>query len=213
LRPVCKHITQTMGVQYHFSHTVTAIERQSNNKITVDCGEHAIEADAIVISAGINSVPLLKPLGIALPLQAAESYSAVSTLKTTEYAPSVTLIDETNRVCISRLGHRLRLTGLIGFVPYTQTPHKKAVNTLHKIANDFFPNAVNYSNASIWSRTFALTPNGLPLLGTTSYGNIFVNTGHGANGWAAAVATAKLLTDHIMDHATEIDTTGLFTHL
>lgn len=208
-----KNITQTMGVQYHFAHNVKTIERQSNNKITVDCGTQAILADAVIVSAGVNSAPLLKPLGITLPLFAAESYSSVSTLKTTEYAPSISLVDESNRVCITRLGNRLRLSGLIGFVPRTQTPHKKAVHALHKIANDFFPNAVNYSNANIWSRTFAFTPNGLPLLGTTSYGNIFVNTGHGVNGWAAAVATAKLLTDHIMDSDTAIDTTGLFTHL
>ena len=208
-----KNLTQAMGVQYHFGHNVKSIVRHSNNGITVDCGGTAIKADAVVMSAGINSAVLLKPLGIALPLYCAESYTSVSTLKTTEYAPSISLIDESNRVCISRLGNRLRLTGLIGFVPHTKTPHKKAVHALHNIANDFFPNAVNYNNASIWSRTLALTPNSLPLLGTTSYGNIFVNTGHGVNGWATAVATARLLTDHIMDRETEIDTTGLFTHV
>lgn len=208
-----KTLTQAMGVQYHFGHNVKSIERHGNNGITVDCGNIAIKADAVVMSAGVNSAALLKPLGVALPLYCAESYTSVSTLKTTEYAPSISLIDETNRVCISRLGNRLRLTGLIGFVPHTKTPHKKAVHALHNIANDFFPNAVNYNNASIWSRTLALTPNSLPLLGTTSYGNIFVNTGHGVNGWAAAVATARLLTDHIMDRETEIDTTGLFTHV
>lgn len=208
-----KNITQAMGVQYHFAHNVKSIVRHDNNSITVDCGANAIQADAIVMCAGVNSSPLLKPLGIVLPLYPAESYTSVSTLKTTEYAPSISLVDESNRVSITRLGNRLRLTGLIGFLPHTKVPHKKAVHALNTIANDFFPNAVNYNNASIWSRTFAMTPNGLPLLGTTSYGNIFVNTGHGVNGWAAAVATGRLLTDHIMDRATDIDISGLFTHI
>lgn len=208
-----KNIIQGMGVQFHFDQNVTAIERHSNNTVTIHCGDHTINAEAVVVSAGINSAALLKQLDITLPLYAAESYTALATLKTTDYSPSVAFIDETNRVSITRLGNRLRLSGLIGFVPNTQTPHPKAVHSLHKIANDFFPHAVNYNTASIWSRTFGLTPNGLPLLGTTSYGNIFVNTGHGVNGWASAVATAKLLTDHIMDNPADIDTTGLFSHM
>lgn len=209
-----KNIVQTLGVQFHFSQSIKSIERHTSGKITLHTdSQQTFTADAVILTAGMQSAQLLKPLGVALPLYPVESYTAVATLKTTEYAPSTTLIDESYRVSIARLGNRLRISGLMGFVPHTKEPHKLAAHTLTKIANDYFPNAVNYNNAKVWGRTFALMPNGLPLLSTTSYGNIFVNTAHGMNGWAAAVGTAKILTDHIMDHDTEIDTSGLISHL
>jgi D-amino-acid dehydrogenase len=208
-----KTITQALGVKFLFNSPVQSIERQDNNSIHIHCRDLTLRAEAVVVCAGVQSASLVKPLGITLPLYPAESYSSVFNLKTTEYAPSLTLIDETNRVSIARLGNRLRLTGLIGFVPHTLTPHKKAVHALHKIGYELFPNAVNYSSATSWSRTIALTPNGLPLLGATSHGNIFINTGHGINGWAAAVASAKILSDHLLERPTEIDVTGLFNHI
>src|SRR5450830_1236740 len=88
-------------------------------------------------------------------------------------------------------------------------PHVKAISSLLKVANDYYPNAANFNTASFWSSTFALQPNGMPLTGATTHGNIFVNTGHGAHGWAAAVGSAKLLADAMAGRETEIDSDGL----
>jgi D-amino-acid dehydrogenase len=68
------------------------------------------------------------------------------------------------------------------------------LRNLLKIAGDYYPNAANYNQAHFWSNTMALLPHGLPVVGPTRHGNVFVNVGHGA-GWAASVGSARLLSD------------------
>jgi D-amino-acid dehydrogenase len=83
------------------------------------------------------------------------------------------------------------------------------VNTLVKVADDWFPNAANYRAASFWCAPTAMLPEGVPLIGPTRYSNVFVNTGHGSAAWALAAGSGKLMADIITGRRTEIDTDGL----
>jgi D-amino-acid dehydrogenase len=87
--------------------------------------------------------------------------------------------------------------------------HQKAVNTLVKVGDDWFPNAANYRTATFWCGPAASLPEGVPLIGTTKYGNVFVNAGHGSSAWALAAGSGKVLADVISDRRPEIDTDGL----
>jgi hypothetical protein len=70
----------------------------------------------------------------------------------------------------------------------------KALRNLLKIAGDYYPNAANYNQAHFWSNTMALCRTACRV-GPTRHGNVFVNVGHGATGWAASVGSARLLSD------------------
>ena len=202
-------IAQSMGVQFHFSQTVQAIRPELGGRVSLDVGSQNLTVDGVVLAAGMENITLLKPLGMTLPLCAVQSYNAMAAVKNLDEAPNTALFDETYKVAIARIGNRIRVSGLLGFLPRTELPHPKAINSLLKVANDFYPNAANFNTANFWSSTFALQPNGMPLVGATTHGNIFINTGHGANGWSAAVGSAKLLADAISGRETEIDSSGL----
>ncbi|MFX6006769.1 hypothetical protein ABTF07_19545, partial [Acinetobacter baumannii] len=88
---------------------------------------------------------------------------------------SMALHDDSYKVSMTRLGSRIRISGLLGFVPQSQTLPPKALRTLLKIAGDYYPTAANYNQAHFWSNTMALLPHGLPVVGPTRQGNVFVN--------------------------------------
>lgn len=204
-----KGLAQSMGVAFHFSETVRTMEHQGK-QVTLHLDNGTFTADAVILCCGMQAAQLLRSTGVHLPLAPVQSYTAVASLKTVEFAPQGTVYDDTYRVAISRLGNRIKISGLLGFVPHTEAPDPKAVRTLLRIASDYFPNAVNYSNMNVLGRTFALTPNGMPLVGMANTSNVFINTAHGVHGWAQAVATSQLLTDYIMGNPSAIETSGLF---
>jgi D-amino-acid dehydrogenase len=207
-------IAQSLGVQFHFSQSVKAIRPEFGGRVSIDVAgddvaDSTLTVDGVVLAAGMQNMQLLKPLGMSLPLCPIQSYNAMAAVKNLDEAPNTALFDETYKVAIARVGNRIRVSGLLGFLPKTDQPHVKAISSLLKVANDYYPNAANFNTASFWSSTFALQPNGMPLTGATTHGNIFVNTGHGAHGWAAAVGSAKLLADAMAGRETEIDSDGL----
>ena len=50
-----------------------------------------------------------------------------------------------------------------------------------------------------------MTPDNPPLLGPTSYKNLFLNTGHGTLGWTMACGSGRLIADLVSGRAPEID--------
>lgn len=49
-----------------------------------------------------------------------------------------------------------------------------------------------------------MTPDGTPIIGPTSVGNLWVNTGHGTLGWTMAAGSARVLSDLISGRTPEI---------
>lgn len=204
-------IAQSIGVQFHFSQSVKSIRPEFGGRVSIELSHAApsLMVDGVVLAAGMENTHLLKPLGVTLPLYPVQSFSAMATIKNPDATPSTALYDETYKVAIARVGNRMRVSGLLGFLPASGHPPARAIGGLLKIANDYYPDAANFNTASFWSNTFALQPNGMPLVGTTVHNNIFVNTGYGAHGWPAAVGAARLLADVMAERGSEIDREGL----
>ncbi len=207
-----RNAAQQLGVSFHFDSTVTAIRAEFGGRVALEVQSPQLASqltvDAVVVAAGMSSAPLLQPLATDLPLRALQSYSALVPVKNPDDAPRMALFDDSYKVAMTRLGGRIRITGLLGFVPPSQTIPPKALRNLLKIAGDYYPNAANYNQAHFWSNTMALLPHGLPLFGPTRHGNIFVNVGHGATGWAASVGSARLLSDLVTGDQPEIPVDG-----
>lgn len=203
-----KQIAMSMGVQFIFGNSVSAIA-QDGNGLVLNLDGTPFPADAIVLAAGAESARMLKDLGIDTPLFAVKSYAATATIKDPDAAPLAALMDETYRVSITRMGNRIRLAGTAELASRPAAVSETAQRTLRKVGNDWFPNAANYNNANFWYGLQATLPDGPPLIGATPIRNLFVNIGHGANGWAMAAGAGKLVADIISERAPEIDLDGL----
>lgn len=203
-----KHIAESMGVTFHFNSSVSAISSEGG-RVSIHIDDRTFTADAVVIAAGFDSVQLLEPLGIHIPLYPVKGYSATAVIKDFEQAPLSALIDESYDVAITRMGNRVRVAGIADLGSRGTELHETALRTLVKVGDDWFPNAANYHTANYWCGLRPTLPDETPLLGPTTVDNVFVNIGHGSAGWAMAAGSGKILSDLVSGHAPDIDTSGL----
>jgi D-amino-acid dehydrogenase len=203
-----KTVATDLGVEFHFNSTVSALHAEGN-RVGMLIDDRAFSADAVVIAAGVDSVRLLEPLGIHLPLCGVRGYSATAFIKNFEHAPLAAVIDETYKTAITRMGSRVRIAGTAEIGARGTQLRAAALRTLAKVGDDWFPDAANYSTATFWSGVRPMLPDGPPVLGASPIRNIYLNVGHGSAGWAMAPGSGKLLADIMSGHTPEIDLDGL----
>lgn len=200
-----KQAAQALGVTFHFGADVKSISTQ-DRKIGLQVEDREYTADAVVVAAGIESAPLLMPLGIQVPLVTVKGYTATATIKDFEQAPRSAIMDEAHKVGLARMGNRIRISGLAELGAKTMDMDDTAISSLIKIAEDWFPNAANYASAQFWCGAKPMLPDGPPLIGATPIKNVYVNIGHGPTGWTMAAGSAKLLADIVSKSTPDLDT-------
>jgi D-amino-acid dehydrogenase len=203
-----RHIVASMGVHFYFTSNVESIASHAGHvALRVDGQEFS--ADAVVIAAGVDSVPLLAALGIRVPIYPVRGYSITANIKNFDQAPRLTVLDEAYKTAITRLGTRVRVAGTAELGAPSPKLRDAALRTLAKVGSDWFPQAANYATGTIWSNACTMLPDGPPLLGATPVRNVYVNIGHGAAGWAMAPGSGKVVADLISGRSPEIDVDGL----
>lgn len=197
------------GVEFRFGVDVQAAEMALGRVGSLRTSAGPVRADAYVIAGGVDSLKLLEPIGIRLPLLAVKGYSATAAITAFEHAPFISVMDETYKVAITRLGNRLRVAGTAELGTRTMALRDGPLRTLMKVAHDWFPFAATYRLAKFWVGARPMLPDGPPVLGRTPIGNLYLNTGHGSTGWVMAVGSARVVSDLIAGREPEIDLEGL----
>jgi D-amino-acid dehydrogenase len=203
-----RNAAQQMGVAFHFDSKVDEIAADGAG-VALRVGDQRFHADAVVLATGAESIGFLRKLRLKPPFYPVKSYSATVFIRDFDHAPCASVLDETYKINLSRLGTRVRLAGTaeIGFpVPELR---ETALRTLVKVGEDWFPQAANYNTASFWSGVTPMLPDGGPLLGPTPLANVWLNISGAHHGWAMAVGAGRLVSDMISGHAPQIDTSGL----
>ena len=129
---------------------------------------------------------LVKPLGIHLPVYPVKGYSSDHAHREPDAAPVSTVMDETFKVGITRLGDRIRVGGTAELAGYSQRLRAPRRATLEHSVTDLFPRGGDVSSAEFWTGLRPMTPDGTPVVGPTRYRNLCTNTGHGTLGWTMA---------------------------
>jgi D-amino-acid dehydrogenase len=169
--------------------------------------------DAVVVCAALGAPALLRPHGLKLPLQAVYGYSVTAPLRHNDHhpdqAPRSALMDERYKVAISRLGSRVRVAGSAEFGGSLDRLSPRALATLYKVLDDWFPGAAQTHQAQAWKGARPMLPDGPPVLGASGIEGVWLNLGHGSSGWALACGSARLLAGAIAGRPAPIDIEGL----
>ncbi|MGR7997235.1 D-amino acid dehydrogenase [Xanthobacter sp. ZOL 2024] len=194
-----------MGVTFRYGQTIEALRHEGGRitGVTLKGGEVAT-ADLYVVAMGSYSPALVAPLGIRLPIYPVKGYSLTLPITDPQAAPESTVMDETYKVAITRLGDRIRVGGtaeLAGFDLRLRDPRRQ---TLAFSVSDLFPDGGDLDKASFWTGLRPMTPDGTPIVGPTPFANLFTNTGHGTLGWTMACGSGKVLADLIGGGAPDI---------
>jgi D-amino-acid dehydrogenase len=202
-------LARDAGVGCRFGVAVQALETADGRVTGVITDQGRLEADRYLVALGCAGEGLLRPLGVEIPVYPVKGYSVTLELDGWNGAPQVPLVDSGRKLAIVRLGDRLRLAGTAELAGYDTTLNPaRGVNLLDSLRT-LLPAAPNFSTVRHWTGLRPMTPDGVPILGPTSYRNLFLNLGHGHLGWTMACGSGKLLADLLTGRPPEIDLAGM----
>ncbi|HEX2542322.1 MAG TPA: D-amino acid dehydrogenase [Caldimonas sp.] len=197
------------GAEFRFGVHVRGLVRSGERLfgVATDTGTYA--ADAYVLALGSYSPLLLRPIGLRLPVYPVKGYSITVPITDAAGAPESTVMDETHKVAVTRLGDRIRAGGTAELAGYTLKLHEARRRTLAHVVTDLFPRGGDVSRADFWCGLRPMTPDGTPVIGATPIANLFLATGHGTLGWTMAAGTARIIADVVSGRTPGIDLAGL----
>jgi D-amino-acid dehydrogenase len=199
-----------LGVNFECGVEINDIQTLHGNVSCIETRSGNYTADNYVIALGADSPLLLKPLGIFLPIYPVKGYSITLPVKEDIDAPQGSLLDETYKVAITRLGDNVRVAGIAELNGYDKKLSAKGETITTFVINNIFPKATKETTDNeFWTGLRPMTPDGTPVIGKTSYKNLFLNTGHGTLGWTMGLGSGKLISLVISGESTQIDMEGL----
>lgn len=161
--------------------------------------QRTLKADAFVAALGSHTAPLLRPLGVYLNIYPAKGYSATFKLRHPERASVVSMIDDTRKIAISRLGDTVRVAGtaeMAGYDTGLDSPTAQVrCAALVKRYEEIFPGVADTREANFWAGLRPSTPDNIPYIGRTRIGRLWVNAGHGTLGWTHGAGSGRALAE------------------
>ena len=207
---LAKHC-EAAGVHFQFNQHIEQLEKNGNAIDAVQL-RHAhsgqtirLAADAFVVACGSYTTPLLKTVGIHVPIYPGKGYSATLPLLKPGEAPMVSMIDDAKKCAMSRLGNHLRIAGTIelsGFDLHLDTPlARKRCDMLVQRVEEVMPGVADTrtpeqgGNPAYWCGLRPATPTNIPLIGRTKMNKLWINAGHGTLGWTHGAGSGKALAE------------------
>ena len=202
-------LAKARGVRFLMGRDIRRIHARGGQITHVETSEGLVSADAYLVALGSFSPLLLAPLGMRLPVYPIKGYSITVPIVEEEASPVSTLLDESYKVAITRLGDRIRVGGMAELSGFTNDLPQNRRNTLEHSVGTLFPGAGDLSRATFWSGLRPMTPDSTPIIGPTRISNLFLNTGHGTLGWTMACGSGQVIADIIEGRAPLIETADL----
>lgn len=201
------------GAQFLYGHDVTRLETAGGAIAAVQVRDAAtrvtqrLVADDVVVACGSYTAPLLRQVGVDLPIYPGKGYSATFKLKKPGDAPFVSTIDDEVKVAMSRLGDELRVAGTIevsGWNATLDTPLAQArCRMLAERIERVLPGVCDTrtesegGNPRFWTGLRPATPTNIPYIGRTRVRGLWVNAGHGTLGWTHGAGSGKAMAELI----------------
>lgn len=201
------------GARFLFNHDVQRLEQAGGAIEAVRVRDREtgavqrLRADDVVVACGSYTAPLLRQVGVDLPIYPGKGYSATFKLKQPQRAPYVSTIDDEVKVAISRLGDELRVAGTIEVSGYDATLDsglaRARCRMLAERIERILPGVCDTrgeeegGNPRFWTGLRPATPTNIPYIGRTKVRGLWVNAGHGTLGWTHGAGSGKALAELI----------------
>ncbi|MEO1964678.1 D-amino acid dehydrogenase [Hyphomonas sp.] len=200
---------KSFGTDFRFGQTVCSLEGDRHGITGARTSLGVVNADAFIVALGSFSPFLLRNFGIRPPIYPVKGYSLTADIVDEDRAPVSTVMDETYKVAITRLGNRIRIGGIAELSGFKTSLPADRRSTLEQSARSLFPEAGDFTSASFWTGLRPMTPDGTPIIGATHIPNLYLNTGHGTLGWTMACGSAQVISSQIAGRNPDIDASDL----
>jgi len=193
------------GARFEFGAEVSATEHRARGGLRIgwtrqDGEAGAVQADAVVVCAGVASRRFAAMLGDRVNVYPVKGYSITVHLDdegSRAAAPTVSLLDEATKIVTSRLGRdRFRVAGTAEFNGENRDIRADRIRPLVEWTEGMFP-GVSTARVVPWAGLRPMTPSLMPRIGRGRRPGVFYNTGHGHLGWTLSAATAQMVADAV----------------
>jgi D-amino-acid dehydrogenase len=208
-------LCQQRGATFLYEHDILGIDTAGGAVQGVRVGDQlsgkrsVLTAEAYVAALGSHTAPLLRPLGVYLNIYPAKGYSATFALRQPERASVVSMIDDTRKIAISRLGDTIRVAGtaeMAGYDSGIDNPRSQLrCAALVKRYEELFPGVADTSQPNFWAGLRPSTPNNVPYIGRSRIGRLWLNAGHGTLGWTHGAGSGRALAELMSGLQPELD--------
>lgn len=183
---LCKVLESKYGVEFKFGMEV-------NGKL--------LGYDAVVIANGVGSTRLANTIGDTLDVYPVKGYSITINVSddNMKYVPKVSLLDDEAKIVTSTLGNRFRVAGTAELAGEDYDIRRDRIEPLLNWVHTNFPN-INTSDYTQWACLRPMAPDMMPIVKQSKVDSrVFYHTGHGHLGWTLSPATAKKLTNAVLN--------------
>jgi D-amino-acid dehydrogenase len=188
------------GVEIREGCELRSIARRPGGwELGVDSGE-AVATERVVVSAGLPTAPLLRGLGVRIPLLGARGYSVTIAGRGTPPRHALYLAEA--KLGLSPFHGGVRVAGVFELGARSADVAPGVGERLLAAARPYLAGWKPVADAPVeaWAGLRPATPDGLPLIGALpGLDGVFLATGHGMLGVTLAPATADLLAALVLE--------------
>ncbi|WP_191600564.1 D-amino acid dehydrogenase [Marinomonas algicola] len=198
-----------LGVTFQFNENIQSITKSGSRVTGVATNQGEQTFDKVLVCLGSFSTKLLNTIGIKLPVYPVKGYSLTVPITDVQYAPISTVMDETYKVAVTRLGDRIRAAGTAELNGYNLDLPESRTNTINHVVSDLFGQSCDLDKAEYWTGLRPMTHDGTPIIGMTDLQGLYLNTGHGTLGWTMSCGSGQVIADLMLGEHPKIDTHDL----
>jgi len=171
--------------------------------VRVRTADAFVEADAVVLAAGVHSAGLAALLGNRVPLASERGYHVM--LEAPEVMPRVPIASGEGKYFATPMEDGLRIAGTVELASVDAPADDRRADALLAGARRLFP-ALRCGRHTRWMGHRPSLPDSLPVIGRSRHAsNAMLAFGHGHVGLTAAAPTADIVADLCAGDAPSID--------
>lgn len=162
-----------------------------------------VHAQEVVLAAGCWTPALGARCGVRVPIQPAKGYSL--TMPMPPQGPRCRMLLGEKHVAVAPMGDRLRLSGWFELGRFDGALPPARLAQVEAAARSRLRLPRELANAQAWAGFRPVTPDGLPIVGRSSVGNLAFACGHAMLGMTMAPATGRLTAQTLCGQPPDLD--------
>lgn len=205
-----------LGVTFRFNTTVKGLQTGEQARVQWQADDAMVATetpfDAVVVCAGPDSTHMLRTAGLMLPMVRVWGRSISVPVQEAMDAPQGTVFDVEHGATITRLGQWVRIAAGMRLGGGADGRRDTGFQQLYRLLGDWFPGTLPRQRRGAsttptleWTGARAFTLDKQLRLGPSGLPGVWLNTGHGGQGWALACGSARVLADQIKGTTPAVD--------
>ncbi len=200
------------GVVFCFNTEVLGLGRSGNRLESVRTNHDQLKADAFVVATASYSAPLLKTCGLKAPVIPTKGVTISVSAAPWRDAVRSAVMDHSRLFGLIRIGDDMRVSGSAEIAGYDTVPNQGRCDAIIANVLELFPDfraCLDVGEQRRWAGVRGNSPDGPPIIGPTPIANLYLNIGHGPQGWSTSCGCADLVAASVLGQAPAIDLDGL----